>query len=81
MSVGQQVGAHLVVVAHSLLSICRLHCIKPSAYLTDLLLQVGNHPIECSDQLTSRNWKQLFAGNSMSADRQQHTSDTSNAVV
>jgi transposase len=63
-----EAGAHLVGIAQSLLTTCRLHGINPSAYLTDVLLRVGNHPVDRIDELTPRNWKQLFADNPMTSD-------------
>jgi transposase len=66
-----EAGAHLVGIAQSLLTTCRLHDINPSVYLTDVLLRVGEHPAERIDELTPRLWKQLFADNPMTSDLAQ----------
>ena len=63
-----ELGAEHVGIIQSLIATCKMHRIDPYTYLVDVLLRVGKHPANKVDELTPRNWIQLFGDNPMRSD-------------
>jgi len=61
MFAGSQEGARNAAVLFSLVVSCKLHGVDPFAYLRDVLIRIHTHPTERIEELTPRQWKQLFA--------------------
>ncbi len=66
-----EVGAEHIGVIQSLLVTCRLHDVNPYDYLVDVLQRVSLHPASQVEQLTPRQWKQLFANQPLRSDLQR----------
>ena len=63
-----ELGAEHVAVMQSLISTCKLHCIDPYVYLTDVLQRISIHPNSQIEQLIPRLWQQHFADDPMQSD-------------
>jgi transposase len=65
-----ELGAKHIGIVQSLLVTCRLHGVDPYDYLVDVL-QCGQHPASCVEQLTPRVWKAMLAANPIRSDLYQ----------
>lgn len=56
---GSHQGAKRSAMLYSLLGTCKLHCINPTVWLTDVLKRVNVHPINQIQELLPQNWQPL----------------------
>ena len=63
-----EIGAKHIGIIQSLLVTCRLYDINPYTYLVDVLQRISLHPANQAIDLTSRLWKEKFAGNPLKSD-------------
>ncbi len=67
-----ELGARQVGIIQSLLVTCRLQGINPYTYLVDVLQRISQHPASQVEELTPRQWKELFADNPLRSDLDQN---------
>ena len=65
-----EIGAERLAILHSLTSTCRLHGVHPYTYLVDVLQRISIHPDSAVEELTPRQWKDLFADDPLRSDLQ-----------
>ncbi|MFO8003058.1 transposase [Guyparkeria sp.] len=63
-----ELGAKHIGIIQSLIVTCRLQGLSRSAYLTDLLQRMSEHPARDVINLTPRRWKVFFADNPLRSD-------------
>jgi transposase len=53
---GSHEAAKRSAMLYSLLVTCKLHCINPSVWLTDIIKRISSHPINKIEELLPNNW-------------------------
>src|SRR5207237_5912868 len=54
---GSHEAAQRSAMLYSLLGTCKLHCINPSVWLTDVLKRISSHPINKIEELLPNYWQ------------------------
>jgi hypothetical protein len=54
---GSHEAAKRSAMLYSLLGTCKLHCINPSVWFTDILKRISTHPINKIEELLPNNWQ------------------------
>lgn len=64
--VGSPKGGDAAALFYSLVETCRLNCVEPEAWLTDIIARIGDHPINRIDELLPWQW-QVAQDNTLAA--------------
>jgi transposase len=57
--VGNDQAGENLAGRYSLVATCQANGVNPAAYLTDVLVRLGTHPVDRLDELLPQNWTPL----------------------
>ena len=57
---GSHEAAKRSAMLYSLLATCKLHCVNPIVWLTDVLKRIASHPINRINELLPQNWQPII---------------------
>ena len=75
-----ELGARHIAMMQSLLTTCRLQGVDPYDYLVDVLQRISQHPASRVEELTPRQWIELYAANPLRSPLHEFVTPLKNAA-